>query len=45
MDPGGIINIISKQPSVKPGKLRRHLRRQFAGQNSPLGQDVSSPPP
>ncbi|SDR89225.1 TonB-dependent receptor [Opitutus sp. GAS368] len=41
MDPGGIINIISKQPSVKPGSSLVISAASFAGQHSPLGQDVS----
>ena len=41
MDPGGIINIISKQPSVKPiGSLVLSVA-SFAGRFSALGEDLS----
>ena len=41
MDPGGIINIISKQPSVKPATSLVTSLASFTGQHSPLGQDLS----
>lgn len=41
MDPGGIINIISKQPSVRSSNSLVTSAASFAGQHSPFGQDVS----
>ncbi len=41
MDPGGIINIISKQPSAKPAHSVLVTLASFAGQGSALARDLS----
>ena len=41
MDPGGIINIISKQPSARPAHSVLVTLASFAGQGSALGRDLS----
>ncbi len=42
MNPGGIINIITKRPSLKPGNNLFTSVTSYAGRNSALGENVSS---